>query len=206
MNLEDFDGKKPKELFPTDSLFLSQVTVLINDVTNAFAKYEYSKAKQIVEQFFWRDFCDYYLEIVKKRVYQGTGKIRKSAQYALYQGLLTIIKMIAPIMPFISEEIYQEHFKKFEKDKSIHISSWPKENLWELRDASHEGGYWNALLEVIGKVRQEKTKAKKSMNSEIILTLSEFNKAAVLVPYLDDLRDVTNASEIKQGKFKVEFK
>ena len=205
MNLKDFDGKKPKKLKPIDDLFLSQITVLVNDVTNAFAKYEYSKAKQAVEHFFWRDFADNYLEIVKKRIYQGTGDARKSAQYALYNGLLVIIKMIAPIMPFITEEIYQTYFKRIEKNKSIHISSWPKESIWDLDKASHEWAYWSSLLNVISKVRQEKTKAKKSMNSEIKLTISEANFIGILRPYLDDLRDVTNATEIKQGRFKVEF-
>ena len=150
-------------------------------------------------------FCDNYLEIVKKRIYQGEGDKKLSAQYTLYKSLLTIVKMIAPIMPFVTEEIYQEHFKKFEKDKSIHISKWPDVKVFDLDGAKHDAVFWNTLIKNIAKIRQEKTKAKKSMNSEINLTLPGAD-IKILTVLLDDLRDVTNATEIKQGKFKVEFK
>lgn len=200
MNLEDYDGKKPKELELMDSLFLNKVKRLIYSVTESFEKYEYSKAKNLVEQFFWSDFCDNYLEIVKKRVYQGEGNKKLSAQYALYKSLLIILKMIAPIMPFITEEIYQEYFKKIEKDKSIHISEWP-----DNKAKYDENNSFEVFVEVLTKIRQEKSNAQKAMNSEIILTLDK-NLYKKLEGLLEDLKDVMNATKIKEGKFKVEFK
>ena len=199
MNLEDYDGKKPKDLEIIDKLFLTNVYNLVNSATEFFKNYEYSKAKLVSEQFFWKEFADNYLEIVKKRVYQGKGESRKSAQHALYRGLLALLKVIAPIMPFITEEIYQEHFKKFEKDKSIHLSEWPE--IKKIKSTSE----LDKFIEVLAKIRQEKTNAQKAMNSEIILTLEKdiYNE---LEGMLNDLKDVTNATEIKQGKFKVEFK
>jgi valyl-tRNA synthetase len=116
MNLENYDGKKrPKTLELIDEIFLKRLNEMTKDCTDSFEKYEYSKSKARAEQFFWSDFCDNYLEIVKTRVYKGTGDKKLSAQYTLYQTLLTLIKIFAPITPFITEEIYQEHFKKFEK-------------------------------------------------------------------------------------------
>jgi valyl-tRNA synthetase len=205
MNLRDFDGKKPEELLPMDALFLAQLPLLVNAATTSFYNYEYSMAKSSVEQFFWKDFCDNYLELVKKRVYQGKGEEKKSAQYVLYQSLLAIVKMIAPIMPFITEEIYQEHFKKFEKEKSIHLCKWPEEKALKLHHAKFEATYWNILVELISKIRQEKSKAKKAMNSEIILTLNSKDMMVLKTGLLEDLGNVMNAAEIKQGKFKVEF-
>ena len=117
MNLKDYKGEKPKKLEATDELFLNELNKLIEGVTEDFENYEYSLAKQKVDQFFWRDFCDNYLEIVKKRVYNGKGNEKISAQYALYNSLLTILKLFAPIIPFITEEIYQNNFKTFEKTK-----------------------------------------------------------------------------------------
>ena len=99
-------------------------------------------------------------------------------------------------MPFITEEIYQEHFRKTEKYKSIHISKWPGIDKVKSKKTL------NLMLEVISKVRQEKTKAGKPMNSEIVLTIENKEK---LKEILEDLKDVTNAKEIKKGKFKVEF-
>lgn len=126
MGLTDFDGKKPDTFEKVDELFLEKLNSLVKICTESFENYEYSKVKMAVESFFWQSFCDNYLEIVKNRVYNATGDKKKSAQYVLYQSLLTIIKLIAPIMPFITEEIYQEYFKKNEKGESIHISEWPK--------------------------------------------------------------------------------
>ena len=196
MNLKGYKNQKPKKLEELDKLFLEKLNSLIKTCTENFLKYEYSRVKQDVEQFFWNDFCDNYLEIVKKRVYQGKGNKKLSAQYTLYNSLLNILKIIAPIMPFITEEIYQEHFK--EKEKSIHISKWPefkKEKDFESL---------NYLYDLISKIRQEKSKAQKSMNAEIVLTLEKEVLDKVL-DVIEDLQDVTNAKEIKEGNFKVEF-
>ncbi|MBD3247234.1 valine--tRNA ligase [Candidatus Pacearchaeota archaeon] len=200
MNLQEFNGRKPKNLEIIDKLFLTKVGLLIQKVTNLFEEYEPSKAKLAVEQFFWQDFCDNYLEIVKKRVYQGEGDEKKSAQYALYKGLLAIVKMIAPIMPFITEEIYQEYFKKYENDKSIHISSWPKPEYIEQKnlDEVHKFAHFVEILEAI---RKWKTKEHKSMNSEIILTLTKKSYEELEeMKMLGDLKNVSHAVDIKQGK------
>jgi valyl-tRNA synthetase len=204
MNLEDYKGNKPKKLEKIDELFLTKVSLLIQRVTKNFESYEYSKAKLDVEQFFWSDFCNNYLEIVKKRVYQGKGEKRLSAQYALYKSLLIVLKLIAPIMPFVTEEIYQEHFKKKEKEKSIHICEWPKAE--DLKQKSlDQVASWSVLVRVIEGIRKWKTKDKKSMNSEILLMLTKGN-LEILKDFLDDLKDVANAKEIKEGKqFRVEF-
>jgi len=198
MNLEDYSYSEPGKLKEVDDLFLNKLNVLIKKVTESFEKYEYSKARALVEDFFWHDFCDNYLEIVKKRIYQDkTGKT--SAQYTLYKSLLIILKMIAPIMPFITEEIYQEYFiNKGEKDKSIHVSKWPIDE--KARDFSK----FDVLVKVLSRVRQEKTKKQKSMKSGIILSLGK-KEYVDLKSLLDDLKDVTNAQDIVEGNFLVKF-
>jgi len=198
MNLKDYKNTKPKKLEKIDELFLRKLNSIIEESTKNFKNYEYSKVKLDVENFFWKDFCDNYLETVKKRVYQGTGNKRLSAQYTLYQALLTISKLFAPIMPFITEEIYQNYFQKTEKDKSIHISEWPK------AEKTKEFEKLNLFYKIVSQIRQEKTKAQKPMNSEIILNLDKKTKTEIK-DILEDLQDVMNIKEIKEGKFKVEF-
>jgi len=144
-----------------------------------------------------RDFCDNYLEIIKKRIYESKRE-KESAQYTLYYSLLTILKLIAPITPFITEEIYQKYFKKFEKDKSIHLSEFSDIKIKEKTDMG------DLFIKILSKVRQEKTKMRKPMNAEIILSLDKKNYNS-LKELLEDLKDVTNAKEIKEGKFKVDF-
>ena len=200
MNLKDYDGKKPKNLEKIDEEFLEFLGGLISGFKSNFLSYNYSQAKQSIEHFFWIYFCDNYLEIVKKRVYNGTGDKKKSAQYVLYQSLLSILKMFAPIMPFITEEIYQEHFKKFEKTKSIHLSQFS-----DFKGSKELSKCFRLFLDLLYKIRAEKTKAKKSMNVECVLTIPKQNYED-LKEMLEDLKNVTNAKEIKKGKkFKVEF-
>jgi valyl-tRNA synthetase len=212
MNLDDWDGKKPKKLEVLDELFLRELNRVIFTTTSHFEEYEYSRAKFNADEFFW-EFCDNYLEIVKKRVYSGEGNAKKSAQYTLYQSLLTILKLMAPFTPFITEEIYQEYFRKREKIKSIHLCEWPrwdKEKLknWNEKDITKESlksNRWFLITKVISQIRSIKSDNKKPMNSEIILTLDKKVYSA-LKDMLNDLKNVTNAREIKEGnKFKVEF-
>ena len=197
MNLKDFDNKKPKKIEKIDELFLIKLNEVIIRCTDAFENYEYSRARSEAETFFWKFFCDNYLEIVKKRIYNNKpGK--ESAQYVLYKTLLVVLKLFAPIMPYVSEHLYLEYFKN-EKDKSIHLARWPKRDL-----SSGSGDTLNLFLETLSKIRQEKTNNQKSMRSEIILTLTTKEHEG-LSGMLEDLKDVTNASEIKKGDFNVEF-
>lgn len=197
MNLNNYKHSKPKKIQEIDQLFLNKLNDLVKSSTEAFENYEYSKAKLETEKFFWQVFCDNYLEIVKKRIYENKpGK--ESAQYALYTGLLTILKLTAPIMPFITEEIYQTYFKKTEKEKSIHISQWPE------HEKSEKSSTLDVFMDILTKIRYEKSKAQKSMKAEILLTIGK-KEYKEITNLLEDLKDVANAKEIKQGDFKVEF-
>jgi valyl-tRNA synthetase len=201
MNLEGYDGSsKPKKLEMVDQLFLDKLNLCVKNCTDAFAKYEYSKAKKFIDDFFWNVFTDNYLEIVKKRVYQGKGDAKLSAQYTLYKSFLIMLKLWAPIIPFITEEIYLENYKKFEKGESIHLGEWP--GIEKTRESFE---VWDKLIEVISKVRQEKSEAKKPMNSEIKLSLSRGLKED-LGMMIEDMKNVTGAVEVIEGKdFRVEF-
>ncbi len=197
MNLKDFNFKKPSKLEKIDKLFLSKLNSLVKNVTKGFENYEYSKAKSKTERFFWNMFADNYLETVKKRIYQNK-KGKESAQYTLYKSLLTILKLFSPITPFITEEIYQENFKKIEKNKSIHVSEWPKIEKESKTDEL------DLFIDILVKIRQEKTNTKKAMNAECVVFLSKAEQEKIS-DMIEDLKDVMNAKDIKTGKFKVEF-
>ncbi|MBT6690219.1 valine--tRNA ligase [archaeon] len=196
MNLKDYKDEKPKQLEKIDEEFLKHLDNLISQVTKYFEAYSYSHAKELTERFFFDDFANDYIEIVKKRIYNETGDKKISAQYTLKKSLLTILKLFAPIMPFVTEEIYQTYYKEQE---SIHITEWP-----ELKENSEPSIPFQGFQEILSKIRQEKTTAQKSMNSEITLTL-EKETIANLEAMTEDLKSVTAASEIKEGDFKVEF-
>jgi len=166
MHLEDFDNKEIKELEMTDKWLLSKLNTMIKECTDTFNRYEYSRTKALVENFFWKTICDNYLEIAKDRLYNPDkrGKQqRKSAQYALYTAMLAIVKMMAPIMPYITEEVYQMFFKKYDDKKSVHISDWPEYNKKFVdKDVEKIG---DVLIYTVEKARQAKSEQNLSLKN-----------------------------------------
>ncbi len=167
MHLQNYKESKVK-LSGFDKYIISKLNSLIKISTESFDNYEYSKSKLETEHFFWKYFCDNYLEICKDRIYNPDirgveGKTQ--AQYVLYHSLLTILKLFAPIMPFITEEIYQKYYAKKEDKISIHISDWPKYNEKLIDEEIEKKG--DMALEIIALVRKFKSERKLSMKAEL---------------------------------------
>jgi valyl-tRNA synthetase len=204
MHLEDYDLKEVKKLEGFDRWFLSKLNKVIKVSTEFFDKYEYSKTKSETEIFFWQILCDNYLEIVKDRLYNPDirGKDeRKAAQSALYKGVLSCLKLMAPITPFFTEEIYHLYFDKKEKLDSIHLSTWPKVNEKLIDEDLEKAG--DVAVEVIAAVRQAKNNAQKSLKEPIKqLTIETEEK---LDDFLEDLKATTKAETIKFGKADTEI-
>lgn len=198
MHLGDYqysNKHKPKEIF--DSWLLSKLQKLVKESTESFDVYEYSKSKSGVENFFWHTFCDLYMEIVKDRLYnpdQRGVKERESAQLGVYSGILSVLKMMAPIMPHITEEIYQLYFNKSENCQSIHISEWPEFNSKLVNEKAEEIG--DLGVDVINAVRKFKSENKMSMKDELseIVVLGKEKEFKLI---LEDLKAVCKAKEIK---------
>ena len=166
MHLADYKGQKPQKLEIMDRWILSKLSRVAKTATEKFMDYEYSHTKLETETFFWHTFCDNYLEIIKDRLYNADkrGKeARLSAQYGLYQALLTIIKLMAPIMPFITEELYQLYYQKYEKTKSIHLAKWPDIKMID-EHAEHIGDF---VVQVIEYARKQKSEKQLSLKTPI---------------------------------------
>lgn len=189
-------GKMPL-LYEADRLFLRELNKIVANSTEAFEEYNYSRAKLEADSFFWKTFTDNYLEIVKNRVYNGTEEEKASAFYALYQGFLVIVKLMAPFTPYITEEVYQAHFKKHEGKASVHLEEWP--SALKIKEKKEDDATWAKLLEIIAIVRQKKSEAKKSVKAEIKLTIPAEDKK-LLADVLSDLKAVLNAREVVDGK------
>src|SRR5207248_8037881 len=116
------------ELLLTDRWLLSRLARAIATATAELDKYEYADARTEVERFFWSDLCDNYLELAKFRLYGELGPERRAAQWTLYQALLSTLKLLAPYLPYVTEEIYQGLFRQRDGAASIHLSAWPQEH------------------------------------------------------------------------------
>ncbi|MEA3379105.1 MAG: valine--tRNA ligase [Nanoarchaeota archaeon] len=206
MHLEDYDGVKPKKIEAFDKWLLSKLHSIIKISKDSFDNYEYNRTKHETDKFFWQIFCDNYLEIIKDRIYnpEVRGKeARKSAQYTLYQAILTIIKIMGPITPFITEKIYQLYFVNKEKIKSIHLSSWPELNEDNINTDTEEIG--DKLVQIISEVRKKKSEANLSLKQpvkELVITLKQKESKE----FIEDLKATTKAEKISFDKeFKIKM-
>jgi valyl-tRNA synthetase len=190
----------PPALTPTDKWILSRLNRLVQDATKDFHEYSHASAKTRIETFFWELFTDNYMEMVKTRLYDfpdGSAE-RDSARYTLYNILYTVIKLIAPIMPFITEEIYQLVYKKDDGSNSIHISQWPEANTGLIDDEAEAAG--NMLIEVATAVRRYKSEKKIPMGSaleKITISTAKDAFADVLRLCQVDIKSVTRAKLIE---------
>ncbi len=142
---------------PIDLSMLAKLDAVIIEATDAFAAFDYARALERTESFFWW-FCDNYVELVKGRAYATRGEdAANSARAALLTALGAIQRLFAPILPFVTEEAWS-----WWNDASIHVQAWPV--------APHAGGdptLIDPTLELLGHVRRAKTEAKVSQRAEV---------------------------------------
>lgn len=187
---------KPSEA--SDIWITIQMAKVAANMDREFKKYEFSRAKRIFEDFFWNDFCDNYLEIAKARLYGSNEKKRRSAQHALYETYLGVLKMAAPFVPHITEEMYQKDgfFIKNEGAKSVHLSQWPNKKEGKIDLKLEEGA--RLMLEVISQIRKYKSEKRISLAadiSQVAISCSAKHKT-VLTPFVEDICAVIKASQI----------
>lgn len=216
------DGLRPllgeRNYEAADLWILSKLHLTTNRATSEFEKFEYARAREAIEEFFWKDFCDNYLEICKVRSYGlAAEKLagvefsdaqkkeieakQQSAILTLQICLNTLLKLFAPFIPHICDEIYSTIFaEEFTKTGSINArGNWPKLDEKFFNQKFHDIG--EAALEVLFEVRKFKSEQNISMKTTV--TKIVINCEKDLAEILEDLKNVCNAKEIefvKEGK------
>jgi valyl-tRNA synthetase len=172
---------------------------LIREVSEQLDQFEYLSARVAIENFFWKIFCDNYLEIIKRRAYnedKTDDAGQKSAICTIYHIMNILLRLIAPILPFISEKIFSELFPG--QFNSIHQKdSWPIFETIQINYDIIESG--DNFLSILAAVRKFKAEQNKSISVpikilEIIKLNPEFKFNEEL---LEDLKNVTNSNSIK---------
>lgn len=198
MQLEDYKKSEVvPSCLPIDQWILQRVNETTLRATELLNDYEIGQARHEIDNLFWKDFCDYYIEIVKERLYQPEKhgiEQRYSSQYAMYHSLLGILKLYAIYTPYITDYIYQNFYRSFENKTSIH------QLLWETKKTENNYlEFGEHVKELIGEVRRKKTEQQMSMKEELpelIITcprkLLEYYKATE-----GDIQACTSARIIK---------
>ncbi|MCD8133134.1 MAG: valine--tRNA ligase [Clostridiales bacterium] len=184
-----------KDLFPVDRWILSKVNTLAKDVTENMDKYELGIAVQKVFDFIWEEFCDWYIEISKTRLYQKEEhpEAANSALWTLKTVLVNALKLLHPFMPFISEEIY---CTLCPEEETIMLASWPeyREELhFEQAEVSIEA--IKTLVKGVRNLRSEMNVPPSRKVSYYVVSQDE-NVCARLDAFQDVYKNLISAAQI----------
>ena len=197
MNLEkaEVPGEMPKDqLTAADKWILSKVNTLAKEVTENMDKYELGIAVQKVYDFIWEEFCDWYIEMVKPRLYNDGDTTKSAALWTLKTVLVNALKLLHPYMPFITEEIF---CTLQSEEESIMISKWP-EFIEEWHFAEDEAAV-EMIKEAVRGIRNVRTgmnvppskKAKVFVVSESENVRNTFENGKVFFATLGSASEVT---------------
>ena len=201
-------GYRPPASMPilsaADRWILSRTQQLVRRATRLWREYDYATAKSETESFFWRDLADNYLEMAKQRLYDETHPLHAGARYALYHVLLTTIRLFAPILPHVTEEIYRELFSGTEGTEgtlSIHSARWPDVDEALLDERAEAVG--EELVEIATAVRRYKSERSLSLGTalrRLHLTIADPALAEALQAAEADIMSVTRAERVEIGE------
>lgn len=176
MNLEediDFEKVDKFKLEIEDKWILAKLNQVAKEVNLHLDQFELGIALQKIYDFIWNEFCDWYIEIVKTRLYDKENPSRRQAQWTLNKVLTDALKLLHPFMPFITEEIYT---KLYDVEESIMISSYPiYEQKWESKE---EVKNIEKMKEAITEIRNVRAKMNvpPSKKAELIVVTKEYEQ------------------------------
>ncbi|HXT37894.1 MAG TPA: valine--tRNA ligase [Chloroflexota bacterium] len=166
----------------------------IEQATAAMDAYEPAAARAAAERFFWSDLCDLYFELVKSRLAGDQNDPGfQSAARTLRAALLAVLKLLAPFLPFVTEEIYLRDFAELDRAPSIHLAAWPDSRRYLPDPEAERAGV--AMRAVVEAVRRWKAERNLSVGAPLVrlIVSAPVDTIPLLEDMADDLRGITRA-------------
>ena len=197
MNLGDEQPTKPEaaDLLPVDRWILSKVNTLAKDVTENMDKYELGIAVQKVYDFIWEEFCDWYIEIAKVRLYkkEENPKAANAALWVLKTVLANALKMLHPYMPFITEEIF---CTLCPEEETIMLAPWPEyTEEWNFAKEEADVETIKVLVKGIRNIRSEMN-VPPSRKAKYFIVSPDADLCELFASHKDIYSQLISASEI----------
>ena len=185
---------------PIDRWVLSKLHGAIRQATCDFERYEYAHALRAAERFFWEVLCDNYLEIIKDRFWSPEDyapEATAAARETLYRCSWDVLRLFAPFLPYITEELFQRVFRPFEGGVSIHTAPWPESDASRIDPAVE--GQGDLLLIVVDGIRKFKTSLQIHQGRKLtrLAITCPGEVRASLEALGEDLRSAVRAAEVK---------
>jgi valyl-tRNA synthetase len=179
----------------SDRWILSHMQRVIQHVTDYFRSYEFTAARNGVEVFFWRVLADNYLEMCKLPLYEEDSE---GARYTLHRVLLTILRLFAPFMPYVTEEIFRTLFAAGDGSPSIHRADWPTVDEALIDELAEDAG--DVIADVATAVRRYKTENQLHLSAELgrlQVAVGDQGLRQMLSQAQADIRSVTRAKRVE---------
>jgi len=183
MRLEDYEGGEAEPQL-LDRWIMTKLQKTIKRATEAMEDCDFMNATEAARNFIWHVFCDHYLEAAKTRLY-GDGAPKAAAQWTMYHTIRDMIKIMAPVTPHLTEEIYRT---MYDPDSSINVSAWPKYDESLVDEEAERIG--DMVIETISSARTEKNRKGVSLNKPVkVLTIYAGEHASDLKLGAQDIMD-----------------
>ena len=174
MNMDEEEKDSLIMLTPADKWILSKVNTLAKDVQENLENYDLGLAASKIQDFLWDEYCDWYIEMVKPRLYNKEDKTRKAALWTLKQVLINAVKLLHPFMPFITEELFCSIQSK---EETIMLSKWPEyREEWNFKDEEREIDLIKEAVRGIRNVRAEMNVVPSRKSKVFIVSDDEYTR------------------------------
>ena len=206
-NISDFDPESDivpfEKLSFVDKWMMGRLQQVIKQVTDAYEKYEFSRAYSVIVKFVTNDLSSFYLDVTKDRLYVESKKsiYRRSAQTVIREVLLALMKMLAPFLTFTTEEVYQHLSEKDKKHKTVQVENWPEYDEKKIDSSVMED------MEKLLEIREDALKVLESARAEglighpldakVVLYSEDENIRGLLEKYSDILEEILIVSQVE---------
>jgi valyl-tRNA synthetase len=148
---------------PLDLALVARLRRVVEEATRSFEVFEYAPALQATEGAFW-EFCDHYLELVKVRSYAEEKTLARDSAIATLQFAISVfLRLFAPFMAYVTEEVWSWRLAGEGRLRSIHTSPWPSEKEFAATELTADDEAFLLVVEVLSKIRRAKSEAKKTL-------------------------------------------
>ncbi|HLD36667.1 MAG TPA: valine--tRNA ligase [Planctomycetota bacterium] len=185
-----------------DKWILSRLNTTIRDYTKALENFQFSEAAHLIYHFFWSDLCDWYLEIIKPRLYSKDASTLNATRSTLFYLFSNTLRMLHPFIPFITEELWQkfrEQYPEYFQSESIMIADWPTADAKQINEQIEKTMETN--IEIIRIPRDIRNKMNIERKRPLELTISSGTNIMLedIQPHQELIKHQANLSKIEFG-------